>query len=416
MPEGPDRSGRREDLTVTRPLDHPLPPPVASASAGPLRAVGWDDAWAGTCADVLRDAKGADEPAAGAPPLVVGRLCRADLRAADVLVDARLAPDGVASVPGLVVVTAQWHPRLERRAAADPEALPAAGDWVVLRRAARERSTFQLETVLPRRTSVVRAEVGGTSHRQVLAANVDVAAVVEGLVPDLDLARVERLLALAWSSGARPLVVLTKADLVADVGPALAEVGTVAPGAEVVAVATTEGRGTEPLRRVLAEGATLAMLGASGVGKSTLVNALVAEPGDGGPMATRSLGAEGKGRHTTVTRELHPAPGGGAVLDTPGLRTVGLAAGTSVDDVFADVAGLAVSCRFRDCAHGTEPGCAVLEAVASGALTARRLASYRKLEREALWAAARTDHRLRAELDDRWKQVALAQRRSGKRR
>ncbi|MDT0165325.1 ribosome small subunit-dependent GTPase A [Actinotalea sp. AC32] len=393
-PDGP-RTGAARALVPT--ASHDDGPPAA------LSRLGWDAGRRGTLTT---------PPETLAPDVLVGRVCRAHLRASDVLV-----PDDDGT--SLRVLTAQWHPRLVRETASDPRAVPAAGDWVVLRRADRERTAFQLDAVLPRRTEVVRAEAGRTSHGQVLAANVDVAAVVEGLVPDLDLGRLERLLALAWSSGARPLVVLTKADLVTDTRGAVAEVAAIAPGVEVVTVATTLGRGLEPLREILATRATVALLGASGVGKSTLLNALVAPtttPAGGGPMATRSLGVEGKGRHTTVTRELHLAPDGGAVLDTPGLRTVGLAAGTSVDEVFADVADLAAGCRFRDCTHRTEPGCAVLEAVADGRLTARRLESHRKLEREAMWVAARTDQRLRAELTDRWKQVARSQRRSPKRR
>lgn len=378
------------------------PPSGADRTAAVLHRLGWDDAWSATLREhlaVLPDTAPRGDEA-------VGRVCRADLHASDVLLP---TPDGVR------VVGTEWAPTLRATVAHDPTALPAAGDWVVVSRRARAGSEHQLDAVLPRRTAVVRAQVGGTSHGQVLAANADVAAVVEGMVPDLDPARLERLLALAWSSGARPLVVLTKADLAPDPDRLLHEVRALAPGADVLGVATTRDEGLEPLRALLAAGATIALLGASGVGKSTLLNALVA-PGGQGPMTTRTLGAENKGRHTTVTRELHPGPAGGAVLDTPGLRTIGLDAGTRLDQVFPEVDELAGRCRFADCEHRTEPGCAVLAAVEAGDLPERRLASWRKLGREQAYQAMRTDRRLAAEHRARWKAVAQQQRRSTKRR
>lgn len=367
-----------------------------------LLGLGWDDAWSAAFARHLATLDDAHLD----PGPAVGRVCRADLRASEVLVP---------GADGLEVVTTEWAPSLRAAAAHDPTALPAAGDWVVVSARTRARTEHQLDVVLPRRTTVVRAQVGGTSYGQVLAANADVAAVVEGMVPDLDPARLERLLALAWSSGAQPVVVLTKADLAARPDDLEREVRTLAPGAEVLAVATTRDEGLGPLRARLTDGATIALLGASGVGKSTLLNALVA-PGGGGPMATRTLGAENKGRHTTVTRELHPGPAGGAVLDTPGLRTIGLDAGTRLDAVFPEVDELARRCRFGDCEHRTEPGCAVLAAVEAGELPARRLDSWRKLGREQAYQAMRTDRRLAAEHRARWRTVAQQQRRSPKRR
>jgi ribosome biogenesis GTPase len=193
--------------------------------------------------------------------------------------------------------------------------VPSTGDWVRAHRWPDGRVT--VEGVLPRRTSVVRAQASGTSSGQVLAANVDVVAVVEGLFPDPDLGRVERFLALAWESGAQPRLVLTKSDLGPDGEELAAEVaGEVAAGCPVDVPVALEGTGLEGLREVLASGATVALVGASGVGKSTLLNALLGHE----VMRTRALGAVHKGRHTTVTRELHLAPGGGSVIDTPGLR------------------------------------------------------------------------------------------------
>lgn len=356
----------------------PYPGPDTTGPTHPhLDLLGWDATWAAGL-DL------ATEPG----PTLVGRVCRADAGACDVLVPGpSAAPD---------VVTAPWGPAVRRAHRADPTAAPVAGDWVLLTRDA----DAAVAEVLPRRTSVVRAQVDGSSRGQVLAANADVVAVVEGLAPDPDPGRLERLLALAWSSGAEPLVVLTKADLVPDAAARAADAQTLAPGATVLAVATPDGVGLDPIRARLAAGATIALLGASGVGKSTLLNALVG----GETMRTRGLRSDGKGRHTTVTRELHLAPGGGAILDTPGMRTIGLAGVDALDDVFPEVDALAADCRFADCAHDGEPGCAVLAAVASGELPERRLASYRKLLREAQHQAARTDARLRAEMTAVWKQ------------
>ncbi|MCD0448569.1 ribosome small subunit-dependent GTPase A [Actinocorallia sp. API 0066] len=272
---------------------------------------------------------------------------------------------------------------------------PCVGDWVGV-------GSDGVRQVLPRRTAIVRgAAAPGVSSGQVLAANVDIVYIAEPAVPEIDLGRIERLLALAWESGARPVVLITKADLA---GTVLAEseldlVARAAPGADVVAVSTVAGTGLDGLRP--GPGETAVVLGRSGAGKSTLVNALAGREA----MATGEVrAADGRGRHTTVHRELLLLPGGGLVIDTPGLRSIALHAdGAGVARTFADVADLADACRFTDCAHESEPGCAVLAAVADGALPERRLASWRKLQREAEWAASRTDARLRAERERQWK-------------
>jgi ribosome biogenesis GTPase len=291
-------------------------------------------------------------------------------------------------------------------AAEDPVATPCVGDWVVARQWSDGRVTA--EAVLPRRTAFVRANVTpGASYGQVLAANVDLAVVVEGLHPEPDLGRIERFLALAWESGATPLVVLTKADLVPDADQVRADVALAAPGVDVMVVSAQTGAGMADLAQHAVGGRTLALLGPSGSGKSTLVNALSGAT----VMATRALRADGKGRHTTAHRELVVLPGGGLVVDTPGLRSVGLTdVSESLDLVFAEVEALAEQCRFADCRHDTEPGCAVRAALDSGELPERRWASYLKLQKEARWMAMRHDARLRAQERDRWKRVTKSQR------
>ncbi|GAA2684817.1 MULTISPECIES: ribosome small subunit-dependent GTPase A [Actinosynnema] len=279
---------------------------------------------------------------------------------------------------------------------------PCTGDWVGL---AEDGSLTQ---VLPRRTALVR---GSGGNPQVLAANVDAVAVVVPLSARLALGRVERLLALAWESGARPVVVLTKADLGGAVADVAAQVSGAAPGVPVVAVSATDGSGLDPLRAELFGGAaaTAVLVGPSGAGKSTLVNALLGHDA----LATGEVRAsDGKGRHTTVRRELHALPGGGVLIDTPGLRAVGLHdADEGVRQVFAEVEELARSCRFADCGHVAEPGCAVLAAVADGELERRRVDSLHELRRENEWLASRTDPRLRAERRGAERAMSKAQRR-----
>ncbi len=359
-------------------MSSPLSAAVRSALAPVGLDEGWCDAFAGLPADVLPRPAGADPQPA--------RVTRTDRSACEVL-----------GASGLLRAT--WGADVVA-AAGDPQAVPSTGDWVVVQPWPDGRLT--IERVLPRRTSVVRNQVGGTSAGQVLAANVDVVAVVEGLFPDPDLGRIERFIALAWESGAQPRLVLTKSDLGAD-GPGVAAdvAGQVGAGCPVDVTVAEAGEGLDALRAVLAEGATVALLGASGVGKSTLLNALA---GREQVMRTQPLGAVHQGRHTTVTRELHVLPGGGCVIDTPGLRSVGLAGDEGLAEVFSDVDALAAACRFSDCAHGVEPGCAVRAAVVSGDLPQRRVDSWDKLRREALWQAARVDARLRQEQLKVWKQ------------
>jgi ribosome biogenesis GTPase len=344
-----------------------------------LASLGWDAGFASAYTEF------ATASADQAP----GRVVRADRGVCTVLTEAG-------------TVRASLAGSLLSAAGRDPVALPCAGDWVVVRTWPDGR--VSAEAVLPRRASVVRRTAGKDSSGQVLAANIDTTAVIEPIDPSPDLGRVERLLALAWESGAQPLVVLTKADLAADPVAVAVQIGDATPGVEVLLVSAHRGNGLEPLGRFVAHGRTMALLGPSGAGKSTLVNALAGAT----VMETQRVRrADGKGRHTTTYRALVPLPGGGAVLDTPGLRAVGMLDGSDgVDRTFADVAVLIDRCRFADCAHRTEPGCAVLAALADGVLSPRRWESWQKLQREVAYEARRKDARLAAEERARWKKIS----------
>ncbi|HUR75879.1 MAG TPA: ribosome small subunit-dependent GTPase A [Sporichthya sp.] len=292
--------------------------------------------------------------------------------------------------------------------ASDSRDAACTGDWVVLRRTP-DGPSF-VDAVLPRRTLLTRAVAGGESHAQPLAANADAIALVEGLEPAPSLGRIERLLVLLWETGATPLIVLTKADLVPEPWALVEDIAGIAAGVEVHVVSSATGEGFDGLAAHVAFGRTLALLGRSGAGKSSLTNRLT-----GADLEVRSIRDDGRGRHTTVRRELVPVPGGGAVLDTPGLRSAGLwSAAEGVERVFGDVEALTADCRFADCAHGSEPGCAVGAALAEGRLDQRRWQSYRKLQREAEWIASRTDARLRSERTKAWKQIHMEQRRHPK--
>ncbi len=264
---------------------------------------------------------------------------------------------------------------------------PAVGDWVAVR---GELAV----AVLPRTSAFVRSVAGRTSAAQVVAANLDTVLVVDSLSGEARLRRVERYLAVAWGSGATPVVVLTKADLCDDVAAAVAQVREDALGVDVLAVSSVTGEGVDAVRDLLPTGRTGAMVGPSGVGKSSLVNALA-----GGALAEIGdiRASDGRGRHTTTARELHVLPGGGLLVDTPGMRELGLYDDAEgVDTAYADVALLAADCRFRDCHHRTEPGCAVAAAIDDGRLDPARYTARRKLQAEAHRQLLRVDARARA--------------------
>ncbi|MFJ3909434.1 ribosome biogenesis GTPase [Streptomyces sp. 2132.2] len=343
----------------------------SSAYASALAPFGWDEAW---------EAEFAPYTGQG---LVPGRVVRVDRGQCDVM-----TADGVVHAD-----TAFVTPH-------DPLRVICTGDWAVVETAGNPR---YVKTYLPRRTAFVRSTSSKRSEGQILAANVDHAVIAVSLAVELDLGRIERFLALAWESGAQPLVVLTKADLVPDpvtLAHLVQDVETTAPGVDVLTVSSHTGEGTDVLAAVVA-GGTSVLLGVSGAGKSTLANALL---GDDVMAVQATRDADGKGRHTTTTRNLLALPGGGVLIDTPGLRGVGLwDAGTGVGQVFSEIEEYAADCRFHDCAHEAEPGCAVLAAVAGGELPERRLESYRKLLRENQRIVAKTDARLRNEIRRDWR-------------
>ncbi|MFE5873828.1 ribosome small subunit-dependent GTPase A [Rhodococcus sp. NPDC056506] len=279
------------------------------------------------------------------------------------------------------------------------------GDWVSVVDVpdSREPEMHTVTSILPRSSSIVRSSASGKSEGQILAANVDTVVIATASDGDVDLGRIERLLALTWESGATPVVALTKSDAAHYISDTLAEVSAVAPGATVLAVSAETNEGMDVLDAVL--DGTVAILGPSGAGKSTLANALLADTalptettGNNRLETGRVRAGDGKGRHTTVTRELIPFSGGRTLIDTPGLRGVGMwNTAEGIDKAFPEIEELIAECRFSDCAHNSEPGCAVLGALGRGDIDERRLASYRKLQRENAWNAARSDARLQAE-------------------
>ncbi|MBN8525096.1 MAG: ribosome small subunit-dependent GTPase A [Planctomycetes bacterium] len=253
---------------------------------------------------------------------------------------------------------------------------PAAGDWV----ATSGTDRLRIEAVLARRSCLARIAAGTAGSEQVIAANVDVACVVVGLDRDFNLRRLERYVVLVREGGAAPVVVLNKADLHADAGTFADQVACAFPGVPLEVVSAASGAGLDGLRRHLRPRATCVLLGSSGAGKSSLVNRLAGSD-------LRTTGAvradDQRGRHTTTARELVALPGGALLLDIPGMRELHLAADAeAVDLAFTDLVALAAGCRFRDCGHVGEPGCAVAAAVAAGGLAVERLAAWRKLHRE----------------------------------
>ncbi|MCX4680451.1 ribosome small subunit-dependent GTPase A [Streptomyces sp. NBC_01433] len=360
--------------------------PVPSSSH-PLAPYGWDDDWAAAFAPYAEQG------------LLPGRVVRVDRGQCDVV-----TPDGTLRADTAFVV-----PR-------DPMRIVCTGDWVALD---PDGDPQFVRTLLPRRTAFVRSTSSQRSEGQVLATNIDHIAICVSLAVELDLGRLERFLALAMSSSSgdallgdaaaarradpQPIVLLTKADLVPDVTTLyhlVQDIEAIAPGVQVLPVSSATGEGIDVFAAVVS-GGTSVLLGLSGAGKSTLANTLL---GDDVMEVRAARDVDGKGRHTTTTRNLLVLPHGGVLIDTPGLRGVGLwDAESGVGQVFSEIEDLSRQCRFHDCAHEAEPGCAVLGAIEDGSLSERRLDSYRKLLRENQRIVAKTDARVRSELRRDWK-------------
>jgi ribosome biogenesis GTPase len=324
---------------------------MAERDADELRAWGWDDTWSERLDALERD------------DVVAARVMRSARRSVELV--GPVAPGTRARVPG----------RILREG---PEQRPVVGDWL----AVRERDGgWEVCAILPRRTLFRRRAAGRSANVQLIAANVDTVLLMMGLDADFNIRRIERYLTLASPSGASSVVVLNKTDLTDGLERQVAEVQAVTPGAPIVALSAKLGEGLEPLEAYLRPGATVALLGSSGVGKSTLVNRLL---GHEQQPTAEVRERDGRGKHTTTARELIRLESGALLIDTPGMRELGLWTEDedALDDAFEDVAGLAQSCRFRDCSHHNEPGCAVLAALEAGDLAESRLASYLKLRRE----------------------------------
>jgi ribosome biogenesis GTPase len=262
--------------------------------------------------------------------------------------------------------------------AATRAAMPVTGDWVAARAVSADYAI--VEAVLPRRTLFARRAAGRREDQQPIAANIDLVFLVCGLDGDFNLRRLERYLTLAAESGAAPVVVLNKSDLCDDLAARLAETAEVAGAAPIVTVNTRSASGILPLRAHLAAGRTVALLGSSGVGKSSIVNCLT---GDDRLRTAEVRESDSRGRHTTTYRELIVLPEGGALIDTPGMRELQLWAGEdALDQAFDEIAELAAACRYRDCSHTTEQDCAVQAALGDGTLAEDRWQSYVKLRKE----------------------------------
>ena len=288
------------------------------------------------------------------------------------------------------------------------EELPAVGDWVAVRPVDGERKAV-IEAVLPRRTSFTRKEAFKRTVEQVIAANVDTVFVVTAFGFDLNPRRLERYLTAAWDSGSSPALIVNKSDTAIDTEAELFEIEPVAMGVPVHAVSAVTGDGLDTLDSYLLPGSTIALLGSSGVGKSTLVNRFAGRE----VLATADTSAGGRGRHTTSHRELVPLPSGAILLDTPGMRELQLWADEeALDTTFSEIAELAGQCRFNDCAHKSEPGCAIRRALYEGTLARERWDSYCKLQREMRALAIRKDARLRSEARKQRARFARSQRKT----
>lgn len=289
---------------------------------------------------------------------------------------------------------------------------PAVGDWVVIsQRKAENRAT--IHAILPRKSKFSRKIVGAITEEQLVATNIDTVFLISGLDGDFNLRRLERYLILVWESGANPVIILNKADLCDDVEQRRQQVESIAQGVPIIVLSAVKNQGLDTLIPYLAKGQTVALLGSSGVGKSTLTNQLMGKVVQAVQEVRHS---DNRGKHTTTHRELLVLPSGGLLIDTPGMREIQIWAGDEgLQETFADIDMLARQCRFHDCQHSLEPGCAVQQALEDGTLDYQRLLNYQKLQKELNYLTRKQDQKASLAEKERWKKVTKSLRKMNKR-
>ena len=290
----------------------------------------------------------------------------------------------IAKVPGKLLYNSQGR-----------ESYPAVGDWVIVDRNDGSTGYAIINKILPRKSKLSRKVAGNTTEEQIIAVNIDTIFICMSLNKDFNLRRLERYISISWDSGATPVVILTKVDLCEDLEEKLSEVYNTAIGIDVIVVSSLKDEGIDKVKSLIKNGSTVAFLGSSGVGKSTLINKILAEDKQ---LVSNINEFNDRGRHTTTHRELIPLPWNGAVIDTPGMRELQLLDNSEgIDDSFSDIQELSNKCKFSNCSHKSEPGCAVKEALENGVLTQERFNSYVKLKREALFMESKLNKSLKAE-------------------